>query len=118
MKDLGAIDEILGCQVCADRDLDCITIQQTHYMKEIIKKFLSDDDAITHSVPADPTGHLVNDQCAKFDEDYMFMRDPTYRHAFGSLLWLALCTCPDISYAVGQVAKFNANHSPAYGRLC
>ena len=28
MKDLGVIDEILGCKVIVDRDLDSITIQQ------------------------------------------------------------------------------------------
>ena len=112
MKDLGVIDEILGCKVCVDRDLDCITIHQTQYMKEIIQKFLPADDNITHSVPADPTGHLVNNQCATSDDDREFMRTIPYRQAVGSLLWLALCTRPDISYAVGQVAKFNANPGP------
>ena len=112
MKDLGVIDEILGCKVCVDRDLDCITIHQTQYMKEIIQKFLPTDDTITHSVPADPSGHLVNSQCATSTEDHEFMRDIPYRQAVGSLLWLALCTRPDISYAVGQVAKFNANPGP------
>ena len=44
----------------------------------------------------------------------MFMREITYRQADGSLLWLALGTRPDISYAVGQVAKFNANPGPVH----
>ena len=112
MKDLGVIDEILGCKVCVDSDLDCITLHQAQYMKEIITKFLPSDDLITHSVPADPTGHLIHDQCAKSDEDHVFMRDIPYRQAVGSLLWLALCSRPDISYAVGQVAKFNSNPGP------
>ena len=112
MKDLGVIDQIVGCKVCVDRDLDCITLHQAQYMKEIIQKFLPVDDTITHSVPADPTGHLVNDQCAQSDDDHMFMRDIPYRQAVGSLLWLALCSRPDISYTVGQVAKFNANPGP------
>ena len=112
IKDLGVIDEILGCKVSVDKNLDCITIQQAQYMKEILKKFLPEDDTITHSVPADPIGHLINAQCAPSDEDSAFMRDIPYRQAVGSLLWLALCTRPDISYAVGQVAKFNANPGP------
>ena len=29
MKDLGVIDEILGCKVCVDKDLDCITSSTT-----------------------------------------------------------------------------------------
>ena len=86
MKDLGAIDEILGCKVCVDRDLDCITMQQAQYTKEILKRFLPVGDNVTHSVPADPTGHLVNDQCAKSYEDREFMRDIPHRQAVGSLL--------------------------------
>ena len=114
MKDLGVVDEILGCKVCVDRDLDCITIQQAQYTKEIIKKFLPADDTITYSVPADPALHLVQSQCATSPADRMFMHDVPYRQAVGSLLWLALGTRPDISYAVGQVAKFNANPGPVH----
>ena len=33
----------------------------------------------------------------------MFIKDILYGQAVGSLLWLALGTRPDISYAVGQV---------------
>ena len=52
MKDLGVVVEILGCKVCEDRDLDCITIQQAQYTKESIKKFRPADDTVTYSVPA------------------------------------------------------------------
>ena len=38
----------------------------------------------------------------------MFMKDIPHRQAVGSSLWLAVGTRPDISYAVGQVAKLNA----------
>ena len=109
MKDLGVIDEILGCKVVIDRDLDSITIQQAQYTKEIIAKFLPADDNIVSSVPADPNLHLVQSQCAQSEEEIQGMKDIPYRQAIGSLLWLALGTRPDISYAVGQVAKFNAH---------
>ena len=109
MKDLGVIDEILGCKVIVDRDLDSITIQQAQYTKEIIAKFLPEDDTTVSSVPADPNLHLVQSQCAQSEEEIDAMKDVPYRQAIGSLLWLALGTRPDISYAVGQVAKFNAN---------
>ena len=74
------------------RDLDCITKHQAQYTKEIIKRFLPADDNITHSVPADSAGHLVNYQCAKSDEDRVYMRYIPYRQVVGSLLKLALCT--------------------------
>ena len=114
MKDLGVVDEILGCKVIVNRDLDCVTIQQAQYTKEIIDKFLPTDVNITSTIPADPNLHLIQAQCATTEEDRTFMKDKPYRQAVGSLLWLALGTRPDISYAVGQVAKFNATPGPTH----
>ena len=37
------------------------------------------------------------------------MKDKPYIHAMGSLMYLAILTCPNIAYAVGVLAKFNSN---------
>ena len=69
MKDFEVIDEILGCKVIIDSDLDSITIQQAQHTKEIIAKFLPADDNILSSVPADRNLHLVRSQCAQSEEE-------------------------------------------------
>ena len=57
---------------------------------------------------------LLQSQCATSEEDRLFVKDIPYTQAVGSLLWLALGARPNISYAVGQVAKFNANPGPVH----
>ena len=37
------------------------------------------------------------------------MKDKPYIHAVGSIMYLAISTCPDIAYAVGVLARFNSN---------
>jgi hypothetical protein len=42
------------------------------------------------------------------------MKDKPYISAVGSLLYLAICMCPDISYAVGVLSCFTSNPGPAH----
>lgn len=37
-----------------------------------------------------------------------------YIQATGALLYFALCTCPDIAYAVGVLSRFNSNPRPEH----
>ena len=42
------------------------------------------------------------------------MRNIPYIQATGALLYLALCTRPDIAYLVGVLCRFNSNPGPAH----
>ncbi|KAG5727436.1 hypothetical protein E4T56_gene11919 [Termitomyces sp. T112] len=49
-------------------------------------------------------------------EDFKAMRNVPYIQATGALLYLAMCTRPDIAFAVGVLCKFNACPGPKHWR--
>ena len=108
MKDLGHIDEILGCKVRVNLIQGHITICQKKYLQTTLQKFLP-ENATPISTPCDPTIILSTNHCPTTAADIKFMEQIPYRSAVGSLLWLSLGSRPDIAYAVSQVAKFSSN---------
>ena len=109
MKDLGNVDEILGCRVHVDHDLGIVSMNQKKYTSGILGKYLEATETTWLDTPADSTIVLTQDMGPTTEEEKTFMGTMPYREVIGSLLWLSLGTRPDITYAVSQVAKFSAN---------
>jgi len=111
MKDLGDVDEILGCKVKVNLYLGTITIQQRKYTEDILSKYL--DKEITWTDTPAVTKPVLSKLQGPVDEsERNTMQNIPYREVIGSLLWLSLGTRPDITFAVSQVAKFSANPGP------
>ena len=64
---------------------------------------------LTLAAMSPPGLHLSHDQCPKTKEEQQQMRHIPYSHAVGSLMYLAISTCPDIAYAVGVLGRFSSN---------
>lgn len=47
-------------------------------------------------------------------DEKAYMASVPYLSAVGSLMYLAVGTCPDISYAVGVLSRFNSNPRPIH----
>ena len=109
MKDLGDIDEILGCKVHFDHHLGCVTINQCKYTAGILSKYLEPPEQTWIDTPADSTITLTTEQSPQTEVEKEYMSTIPYREVIGSLLWLSMGTRPDITYAVSQSAKFSAN---------
>ena len=109
MKDLGNVDEILGCRVHVNHTLGIVTMDQTKYTSNILSKFLEPTEQTWLDTPADSSIILTQDLGPLTEEETISMRTVPYREVIGCLLWLSLGTRPDITYAVSQVAKFSAN---------
>ena len=47
--------------------------------------------------------------CPKTQEEQNYMKNIPYSLAVGSLIYAMVCTCPDITKAVGVVSRFMSN---------
>lgn len=101
MKDLGEVDVFLGMKIkCQDNS---IQLNQTEYLERILKKFgMSSCKSV--KTPVESGIKLVKPQ----DKNYIPPIELPYRELIGSLMYLAVCSRPDISYAVSYLSQFNS----------
>jgi hypothetical protein len=85
-----------------DRAAHFLKLSQTKLIKDIIDKHALTDGK-THSVPLSPSTRLMTGEGEPLDT-----REFGYGSLIGSLLYVSVCTRPDIAYAVGALARFMA----------
>jgi hypothetical protein len=109
MKDLGPIESILGIRVIRDREKRTLTIGQERYIDVVLSKFkLSDVKAA--KTPMSPGYKLTKQGCPKTPEEQALASRRPYRELIGSLMYLMVCTRPDIAYAISQLSRYCSNH--------
>ncbi|MBW0460452.1 hypothetical protein O181_000167 [Austropuccinia psidii MF-1] len=117
IKDLGPASHLLGIRIIRDR-LDHITINQTHYIEELLKKYNMEDCKTTSTsmqsnIKLEPSKDEEAKEFKKLNLDY--------RASVGSLNYLTQCTQPDISYVVGHLSQFlekpNITHWNCFKRI-
>ena len=63
-------------------------------------------DAKTVSTPLASHFRLTREQCPVTDEEKNYMMKVPYSLAIGSLMYVMVCTRPDIAHAVRAVSRF------------
>ena len=104
MKDLGVIKLCLGLEISFKSD-GSIGISQSKYIKSMLKRFglESCNPVLT---PLDPSVKLSKDMSPTSVKGMMKMEKLPYRELIGSLMYLMVCSRPDISFTVGQLASY------------
>ncbi|GKC52308.1 retrovirus-related pol polyprotein from transposon TNT 1-94 [Tanacetum coccineum] len=96
MKELGKAKVILGMEIVRDRKLRKLCLTQKQYLRRVLKRF---------SVAMSP----------KDDAERAYMEKVSYANVVGSLMYVMICTRPDISHDVGMVSRYM--HNPRKGHL-
>ena len=109
MDDRGDAEYILGMQIERDRTARTLKLTQTQYAKDVVKKFNMDKSTCGIKVPIRPDMKMSAADCPTTPEEKAYMKKIPYRSAVGSLMYLATCTRPDISYAVSMCASYMHN---------
>ncbi|KAI0993762.1 hypothetical protein K3495_g14422 [Podosphaera aphanis] len=112
-KALGPVDTFVGIRVERNRSQRTIRVHQTAYTRKLLQR-LKMEKSIPKSFPL-PAGTVLK-SLTENDPWYILEDEDAslYRQIVGSVLYLSNGTRPDISYAVGQLARFmsnpNSNH--------
>ncbi|QRW26084.1 integrase core domain protein [Rhizoctonia solani] len=105
MRDLGPIRHFLGITFKRDRKQGIMHLNQTAYINSLAE-FAGLKDAYPADTPLSPSVQLTRFEGTKPKFNY-----GTY---IGKLLYAALCTRPDIAFAVAHLAQFTSCYGPAH----
>ena len=102
------VGRFLGITIDRDRSKKRLSISQPESIEAMLNKFKM-GDCKSVATPAEPGLKLSLDMSPNTDKERDEMKLIPYKEAVGALLYISTTTRPDISYAVGQAAKFNHN---------
>lgn len=112
MKDLGAATFLLGMEIRRLPGGDFLMLQEK-YLGEVLAKFPVTNSRAA-STPLPPACKLSQEDAPQDVQGRLEMAAIPYRSAIGSLMYLAVCTRPDIAAAISSLSRFNANPGMAH----
>jgi len=104
VTDMGTAHFFLGIEIIRKRTSHHISLNQSAYIQKILERFhLADADSV--STPLNPGSKLLETPDTADEE----VDETEYRSMIGSLMYLMLCTRPDIAFAVGALSRYNTS---------
>ena len=105
MKDLGAARKILGMEIIRDRERRKLFLSQRSYIQKVLARFgMSSSKPI--DTPSAANIHLTAMFAPQSEEEKEYMSRVPYASAVGSLMYVMVCTRPDLAHAVSVVSRF------------
>ena len=108
MKDLGEANFVLGIEIHRDRDHKFLGLSQKAYVDRVLERF-GMESCKSGVAPIFKGDRLNKDQCPKNDVEKAAIKDVPYSSVVGSLMYSAVCTRPDIAYAVSVLGRYLPN---------
>ena len=104
IKDLGSVKNCIGMEVERDRNKKTIKLTQKQYLNNVLQKYgMINSKPVSSPIEFNTKleHNATNKECKA---------DIPYQSAIGSLLYLAVCSRPDISFAVTYLSQFNNSY--------
>jgi len=106
-RDLGPANFFLGMDITRDRAAKTTKLSQHRLTHDLLAKF-NMEDAKTVATPSSTSIKLTK------DGDPLDTKTCPYSTLVGSLMYLSICTRPDIAQAVGALARYMAQPTVAH----
>jgi ATP-binding cassette subfamily B (MDR/TAP) protein 1 len=98
MKDLGAAKKILGIKIIRDRKSSKLYLRQRGYIEKVLRHF-NMHNAKPVSTPFATHFILSLALCSESEHDIEYMSRVPYFSVVGSLMYVMVCSHPDLSHA-------------------
>jgi hypothetical protein len=110
ITDLGAVNKFLGIQFERDHVACRLWLHQGQYITHLLDEYdMLECNPVTLPLDANhPFGRPTD------THDTILNLPSQFCKLVGELLYLAICTRPDISFAINALAQHNSNPSPAH----
>jgi hypothetical protein len=108
MKDLGAPKKILSMRITRDRKNHKLALSLGEYIENVLERFRM-QNAKPVSTPLASHFKLTKEICPKTQEEIEYMSRVPYSSTIGSLMYVMVCTRPDIAHVVGVVRRYMNN---------
>ncbi|GJR40354.1 retrotransposon protein, putative, ty1-copia subclass [Tanacetum coccineum] len=108
MKELREVKKILGMDFVIDRSRKILRVSQSEYVSKILNNFRIDNGKSVQ-MPLGRHFKLSLKDCPVKDYDVDRMSKVSYANAIGRLMYLMVCSRPDITYVISVVSRYLAN---------
>jgi len=113
LTDLGPISWLLGIKITRNREERTISLSQSSYIDSILERY-GLKDAKPYATPMVPGVIYSQRDSPSTPTETDRMRRVPYREAIGSLMYAAVATRPDITFAVSTLSQFLDNPGDAH----
>ena len=108
MKNLGPAKKILGMEIHRDLKAGKLWLTQSKYTEKVLARFnMASAKVVT--TPLAPHFRLSAAASPTDAVEKGLMSKIPYESAVGSIMYLMVCTRPDIAYVVGKVSRYMSN---------
>jgi len=97
MKDLGEAKKVLGMEIERDQRNGKVSLTQKEYLQKVLQRFNINNDTKSVSTPLAPHFKLKGIMSPTTVEEREYMTHVPYASTVGSLMYLIVCTRPDLS---------------------
>lgn len=105
IKDLGEAKQCLGVRISRDYKNNVIFLDQENYIDQVLKNFGMENCKVVKT----PMENKVN--FGNITESNTDLSNVPYQKLIGSLMYLAVLTRPDITFAVNYLSQYNNNYT-------
>ena len=108
MKDMGDASYVIGIKIFRDRNNGILGLSQETYINRVLERFKMKDWSpnVTPIVKGD---RFNLNLCPEHDIKNEQMKNIPYASVVGSIMYVQVCTRPDIAFAISMLGRYQSN---------